>query len=74
MSDKLLPLFNMFIDKEIDVVELQNRIATIQCENYYEIEQIKSLDNHLEEIIYCYNSENQYKIVVQILNKIMYDE
>lgn len=74
MSDKLAQLFSRFINKEINITELQKRIATLQCENSYEAELIRTLDNQLEEIIFCCNAENQYKNGVQIINKIMQDE
>lgn len=68
MIDKLAHLFIMFINEDMDINELQNRLSTIQCNSHEEMEKIKVLENQLEEIIYCCKVENQYEKVLQIIN------
>lgn len=67
MDNKLLLLFKMFSIKKIDIYELQKGLSTIQCDNYEEEEQIRILDNKLEEIIFCNNVENYYKNVMKVI-------
>ncbi len=73
MKSKLEQLIIMFINKEIDINELQNKISTIKCDTRINQEKIKILDNKLEEILYCYNIENQYKEVIKFINYFLKD-
>ena len=69
MRDELNILFDMFKDKKIDIIELQNRMSTLVYDSNVETEMIKMLDNKLEEIIYCYNPNNQYIEALNIITK-----
>ena len=68
MRDRLEQLFDMYINMGIDINDLQNRISMIECNSHKEMEQIRLLDNQLEEIIYCNKIDNQYKKVLQVIN------
>ena len=68
MIDKLIHLFDAFINKNMDINELQNRLVTIQCNSHEEEEKIGALDDKLEEIIYCSRIEDQYEETLQVIN------
>ena len=68
MRDRLEQLFDMYINMDIDINDLQNIISMIECNSHKEMEQIRLLDNQLEEIIYCNKIDNQYKKVLQVIN------
>ena len=45
MRDRLEQLFDMYINMDIDINDLQNRISMIECNSHKEMEQIRLLDN-----------------------------
>ncbi len=68
MYTKIVDLFNSYINRQIDIYELQNRITTLQCNDSFDQELILFIDNEIESIIFGFEEENYYQKTVQLYN------
>lgn len=67
--EKVKFLIYNFLNQKFDILELKNRLSTLYFENDTKLESdIRTLENDLESIFFCYNNDEYYFEAKKVLD------